>query len=218
MPDTITQAAGPGAIADQGVSPKPQLDGATEYEYVTILNPLSVDFVGLVGVSRPVNMPFQVRTDGTTSPLTTNESDVSRNYGLSLKNKDHPSHISIVNRVSIPSGKTINLLGSEAQVICRQLVNEIMQLEGRSLMLADAFARSEIEKRIIISRRSVNDILGQGPVTISDQVRNAVDNTNPKESVEEVEFPTITVGNKPSLKAAVSNVAANLRGSSPTGF
>lgn len=185
------RAAGPGAIEDKGIAPKPLLEGASEYEYVTLLNPLPVDFVGVVGITRAANMPFQVRHDAVTQPFTTSEDDVVRNYGLNLKNRDHVGRINIQNKVTIPAGKTINLLGNEAQVICKQLVNEMMQREKKSLLLADPHARHEVEERVVLSRRSVNDILGRGPMTVEQQLRDAVSDTNQDKKVED-EFPTVT--------------------------
>jgi hypothetical protein len=166
------------------------LEGASEYEYVTILNPLSVDFVGMVGTTRQANTPFTIHNPTTS---TRSESDVVRNYGLDLKNPSHTGRINIVNRVPIPSGKTINLLGNEAQVVVRQLVTEILAREGKKLHIADPTARHEVEKRIIITRRNVNDILGSGPINVQDQLKDAVDSLNAQEAPSEPEFPTLSI-------------------------
>lgn len=208
--------AGPGAIIEQGEAPKPLLEGASEYEYVTVLNPLSVDFVGLVGVSRPANMPFQIRKDGMTSTVTENEQDMVRNYGMSLKNKDHTGRISVQNRVVIPSGKTVNLLGNEAQVIVSQLVDEIMQRRRQNLLLADPNARRNVEEEVVISRRGVNDLLGRGPITVQEQLRDAVEATN-QEDNRGPEFPEIsttpdqpTITSDAEFDAAIGDVAGGL--------
>ncbi len=182
--DLSNVPAGPGAIPDQGIAPKPLLEGASEYEYVTIHNPLQVDFTGVVAQTRPVDMPFEIRKDGVTSVSTNTESDVARTYGLSLKNPDHQGKGHIQNYVKIESGKTINLLGNEAQVIVRQLVNEIMSRQGQELLLADAYARNLVEQQVIIRRSGLNEILGQAPQTIQTQLQGAVDNLN-KETHEE---------------------------------
>lgn len=198
--------AGPGAIVQSDIAPDPLLQGASEYEYVTLLNPMSVDFYGVVGVTRPVDVPFQVRKDSYTSTVTDNETDVRRNYGLNLKNKDHVGKANITNTIMIPSGKTVNLLGNEAQVICRQLVNEIMQREGNRLMLADAYQRSLVEARVVISRRSINEMLGRGPMSVQEQLQTAVNDLNQQQQVvdaAEPEFPSV---NQPNLPIAEQRV------------
>lgn len=184
------QAAGPGAIEDQGVAPRPLLEGASEYEVVTVFNPLSVDFIGQVGQSKPVNMPFEVRRDGVTSTITNDENGVRSNYGLNLKNPDHQAKMPIVNKIRIPSGQTINLLGNEAQVIVRQLTNEIMQREGKRLMLADPTARYEVEVRIVRTRRSVEEAIGSAPQSVQSQLKDSVTKLNERDN--EQEFPGLT--------------------------
>lgn len=196
QPNLSNAPAGPGAIEEAQVAPKPVLEGANEYEYVTILNPLSVDFYAKVAITRPANMPMEIRNDGSGGQMTLSEQDVQRNYGLNLRNKDHVGRVNIINRVHIPAGKTINLLGNEAQVVARQLVTEIMQRENKRLMLADAYQRNLVEQRIVLSRRSVNDILdGNGPVQVQEQLQDAVTNLNTAQELitDEPAFPELTV-------------------------
>lgn len=181
-----TQAAGPGALEEQLIAPSPTLEGATEYEVVTIFNPLSVDFIGQVGQSKPVNLPFEVRKDGYTRPITTNEQAVRSNYGLDLKNPDHMARMPIVNKVRIPSGGTLRLQGHEAQVVVRQLVNEVLQREGKRLMLADPHTRHEAEKIIVRERRGINEILDT-PQTVQTQIQDGINKLNGQE--DEPEFP-----------------------------
>lgn len=197
------QAAGPGAIEEQGVAPRPLLEGASEYEVVTLFNPLSVDFIGQVGQSKPVNLPFEVRKDGVTSTITNDENAVRANYGLNLKNPDHQAKMPIVNKVRIPSGQTINLLGNEAQVVVRQLVNEIMQREKRSLMLADPTARREVEMRIVRTRRSVEEAIGAAPQSVQSQLKDSVTKLN--EQYNEQEFPGLSTNTERSEQGSGSN-------------
>lgn len=194
QPAVNSKAAGPGVEIDQGSAPKPVLEGASEYEYVTILNPLSVDFWGKVAITRPVNAPINISDDGSGGQMTLNEADVRRNYGLNLRNKDHIGRVNVINRVCIPAGQTINVLGSEAQVIVRQLVTEILSREGKKLMLADPFQRHEVEQRVVLSRRSVNDLMdGSGPMAVQEQLRGAVDKLNVEEKmIDEPAFPDLT--------------------------
>ncbi len=191
-PTISPTAVGPGAITDQGIAPDPLLQGATDYEYVTLYNPLETQFVGVFGTSRPVNIPFQIRGDSMGQTVTKTEQDVARNYGLPLKNKDHQAEGHFQQQVQIPAKGTTVLLGSEAQVICRQLVNEIMQQRGQKLLLADAHARNAVELEVVKSRGSVNDRLGRGPMSVRDQLQDAVDDMNTQEPTDEPEFPSLT--------------------------
>lgn len=186
--DQNKQAAGPGAIVENTAEPGSTLDGASEYEYVTIFNPLDVDFIGQVGQSKPVNVPFQIRRDPNMAVVSTSEAAVQQNYGLSLKNKDHVAKMPIVNRIVIPSGQTRNVLGNEAQVIVRQLVTEILQREGKKLHLADFHQRRLVEARVIKGRKSVEEILGGAPQSVTDQVQRAMNASN-EQFADEAEFP-----------------------------
>lgn len=162
--------AGPGADPDRGTAPRPLLEGASEYEYVDLMNPLSVEFIGMFGVSRPTTAPISI-TPVQGRGVTQNEADLRQGYGLDLRNPDHQGRANIVNRISIKSGATVRLLGNEAQVVVRQLVNEIMAREDHKLLLSDAHARREVEQRVIITRGNVADYLGQAPKTVSEQLQ-----------------------------------------------
>lgn len=186
--DNVSTAVGPGSILDQGIAPKPLLEGASEYEYVEILNPLPVDFVGLFAVTRPVRAPVRVSQHPSLPSSTKNADDVTRNYGLDLNNQDHPGKANIQSRITIPAGQTMRILGNEAQVIIRQLVNEIMQREGKSLMLADPYQRSLVEAQVVRNRQSVSDLLGTSPVTVHEQIQTAIDKSNLADSEEFPDF------------------------------
>lgn len=189
-PQLSNAPAGPGAHEEQGENPKPLLEGSSSHEYVTILNPLSVDFIGMVGVSGKADVPFRISSPTT---ATRSESDIARNYGLELKNPSHTGRANVTNRVRIPSGQTIHLTGNEAQVVVRQLVTEILAREGKKLHLADPTARREVEERVVLSRRSVDDLLGHGPVSVDAQLAQAVNDLNtPQEHQIEPEFPTLS--------------------------
>jgi len=180
---------GPGAVREQPKIAASSLDGATGQEYVTILNPLSDDFAVMVGQSRPVNLPFQIRKDGNTDVTSNTEQDVQRAYGITLKNRDHTGVTHITNTTIILSGQTKNFLGNEAQVAVRQLVNEIMQREGNQKLLSDPYLRKEVEDRIIIKRGTVNELmLGDNPISQQQQVIDALNRSN-EVAHEEVQFP-----------------------------
>lgn len=182
--DLSNVAAGPGASPDIGIAPLPLLEGATDYEFVELHNPLQVPFTGIVGITRPVNVPFEIRTDGMTTASSRTEQDVMRTYGTgSLKNPEYPAKGHIQQRVTIPSGKTIRLPGSQAQVIVRQLVNEIMSRNGDKLLMADAFARSQVEAQVVLRRSSMQEIM-DAPVDVQTQMHNALDKVNEAQNEE----------------------------------
>lgn len=177
--------AGPGAAIQNDVSPEPTLQGADQFEYVTILNPLTDDFYVMVAQDVPVNVPFEIHKDNTgrTSTVTNTEQDARQVYGLSLKNPDHAARKRIYNTAVIPSGRTMNFRGDDAQVVVRQLVNEIMQREDNKRFLADPVKRKEVEDRIIKSRSTIdfNSLRG-----MRDQVNDVIQNAN---EVNNAQFP-----------------------------
>lgn len=198
IPEVEEEIVGPGAITQGEVEPKPILEGASESEYVDVLNPLSATFVGQFGVTRPIRAEVTISPTIDGQKLT--EAQAQQFYGvprLSNPAKSGQAHIS--NEVRIPAGKTIRLLGSEAQVIVRQLVTAIMQREGKQLQLADKFARHQVEERVIISRGSIADIMGRRPETVSEQMRATIQEPTLEmpimeekpEKPEEVAFPDL---------------------------
>lgn len=173
--ERLLQPAGPGAVTDIETGIKPLLNGASEFEYVDIYNPLPVDFIGVFASSKPVNMPAPVSVAAQVNQITKTEEQVRQNYGLDLRNQDHQafaSKVNIQNKVPIKSGQTIRLLGNEAQVIVRQLVTEILQREGRKLSLADPTARREVEERVIRYRGDAREALGRDLETVPDQLQS----------------------------------------------
>lgn len=171
---------GPGAQQDIPTDIKPVLEGASEFEFVTILNPLTDDFAVRVAQDVPVNMPFNIGRDGTgkTSQTTLSERDAAQTYGLALKNPDFQGRKHITNDTIIKSGETINLKGNEAQVAVRQLVNEIMQREGNKRLLADPTLRAQVEERIIIARGSIQDLMDGRLTTPRNQADEAIKRSN----------------------------------------
>lgn len=173
-------AIGPGAIQENIVAPEATLAGASEYEYITILNPLSDDFVVRVGQDVPVNMPFNIGRDisGKTSQTTLSERDAAQTYGLSLKNPDFQGRKHIYNDTVIKAGQTINLKGNEAQVAVKQIVDAIMQKEGKTRLLSDPTLRKEVEDRIIMHRGSIQDLMDNNFSSTRQQATEAVNKSN----------------------------------------
>lgn len=171
MPNIV----GPGSLQQDTIAPKPMLEGASELEYITILNPLTDDFQVQVAQDVPVNVPFQLSAP---TSMVGDERDIVSQYGLQLKNPEHKARRPIYNTTIIPAGKTMNFKGSDAQVVVRQLVNEYLQREGKDRMLSDPTTRFEVERRIIIRRGSVQDILDERLTTPLQQVNEALNKSN----------------------------------------
>lgn len=192
---------GPGAQPEHNDDIHPLLEGASEFEYVTILNPLTDDFAIRVAQDIPVNMPFNIAKDksGKMSQMTNTDADARQIYGLNLKNPDFQGRRHITNSTIIPAGQTINLKGNEAQTAVKQLVAEILQREGKSRMVADPTLRNEVEQRIIIRRGSVQELMDMNLQSVRGQIDQAVKQSN--EHIDEQAFPTISepaVGNDAS--------------------
>lgn len=191
--DTPDTAAGPGSVTESATDVRPLLEDASPLEYIEVLNPLSVDFVAKIGITKPVSASVTISKDINGRQMS--EQDILSSYGIGLHNQDVQGRTHVENNIRIGSGKTINLLGDQAKVVVRQLVNEIMSREGRQLFLADPSARRAVEERLIMSRGSVQgDLLGQQATTVREQLEIAVKESNneefpelrePNESVQE---------------------------------
>lgn len=181
----MSKVVGPGAQVNQPTDIKPLLEGASEYEYITILNPLSDDFQVRVAQDVPVNMPVELRSK---TQMTQSAQDVIRTYGVDLKNPDHKAVRYIHNEAIIPAGKTMNFRGNEAQVVVKQLVNELLQREGKSRMLADPFTRQEAEQRIIRNRGSIQELMDDGFKSQNEQLSDAISQSN---EVKDEPFPEL---------------------------
>jgi len=171
---------GPGAAKEIPVNAKPALEGASEFEYVTVLNPLTDDFAVRVGQDVPVNAPFTIGRDisGKTAQTTLTERDAAQTYGLSLKNNDFPGRKHITMDTIIPAGQTRRFKGNEAQVAVRQLANELIQREGNTKMLSDPEVRAAAEARIIVSRGSIQDLMDAQMQTPRSQADEAIRKSN----------------------------------------
>lgn len=185
----MAKVVGPGAATETPADIKPQLEGATEYEVVTILNPLTDDFQVRVAQDVPVNMPVEIRSK---TGLIQSDKDVVSNYGINLKNPDHKAVKYIYNDTIIPAGQTMNFRGDQAQVVVKQLVAEIMQREGKARMLADPVARAEVESRIIRHKGSIQDIMDSQFKSSTQQIDEALSQSNKTREVDnEQAFPEL---------------------------
>lgn len=175
----LLKPIGPGVNLgnDQDILPAPLLEKVTELDFVEVVNPLSVDFVGQVALTTQVVAPVRIGADGKLGEYTTatSESEVQRLYGLNLRaNAAKSGRQHTLNKVVIPAGQTIRLMGNEAMVVVRQLVNAILQREGRSNLLADPHARHEVEERIVVRVGSLQEALGAAPLTVQQQLKAAL--------------------------------------------
>jgi hypothetical protein len=177
-------SVGSGAISVDQARPDATLDGVGEYQYVTLTNPLPFKFIGQVAQSRNVNAPVRI-VDGESKGVDENS---LRAAGLDLRNPDHSGKAHVTAKIEIEPGQSINIRGDEAQVIVRQLVNEILAYRGETMRRGAPAYRKEVEKQIILSIRSVDELMGSQPdqrAELNEAIKNA-----PVEK-EEKAFPTV---------------------------
>jgi len=182
---------GPGAAPQKTEDPLPLLDRASGLEYVVLLNPLSDDFAVRVAQDIPVNAPFNIGKDtsGKVSQLTHTEQDARQVYGLDLKNSDFKGRKHIQIDTVIEAGKTKVFKGNEAQTAIRQLVNEILQREGKKRLMADPNLRNEVEARIIQGRGPIQELMDQSLRTPVSQIDEAISRRNEVDNEPSSGFP-----------------------------
>lgn len=192
---------GPGS-QQEAVSVKPLLDGASEYEYVTVLNPLTDDFAVRVAQDVPVNAPFPIGKDtsGKVSQLTNTDADARQVYGLNLKNPDFKGRKHIVNDTVIKAGQTKNFKGNEAQVAVKQLVDEVLQRGSKKRLMSDPVLRREIEEKIVVRRGSINDLMEDNFRSTRTQLDEAISKSN--EPQDEEAFPGLKQADQSSEAGA----------------
>lgn len=197
---------GPGSAKEVPTDLRPTLEGASEFEYVTVLNPFMDDFAVRVGQDVPVNAPFTIGRDvsGKTAQTTLTERDAAQTYGLSLKNNDFPGRKHITMDTVILAGKTKRFKGNEAQVAVRQIVNELIQREGNTKMLSDPEVRAAAEARVIVSRGSIQDLMDSQMQTPRSQADEAIRKSN--EVQDEQAFPGLN--REPSTEAGDAGEAS----------
>lgn len=200
---------GPGAVKQDEIAPKPSLDGASEYEYVTIFNPLTDDFAIQVAQSKSVDLPVTVRSK---TSMIQEEGDIRREYGLQLKNPDYQAKAHISNTTVIKAGQKLNLKGDEAQVAVRQLVNEYLQREGKSKFLADPNVRKAAEGIIIVGRGSVQELLDGKLQSPQSQINDAVAKSN---EVQDEAFPGIQARAEGDSEAGSDQESAGVQDTAP---
>lgn len=183
---------GPGSAKQIPTDLRPALEGASEFEYITVLNPLTDDFAVRVGQDVAVNAPFNIGKDtsGKVSQMTNTEQDARQIYGLGLKNPDFIGRKHITIDTVIPAGETRRFKGNEAQVAVRQLVNELIQREGNTKMLSDPEVRAAAEARIIVSRGNIQDLMDSQMQTPRNQADEAIRKSN--EVQDEQAFPGLS--------------------------
>lgn len=203
---------GPGATPQVATDARSLLDGANEYEYVEVLNPLTDDFAVQVAQDIAVNAPFNIGRDpsGKTSQMTNTEQDVRQIYGLGLKNPDFQAKKHISNSVIIKSGQTLRLKGSEAQVAVRQIVNELMQREGNARLLSDPTLRREAEERVVQGRGTIQELMGATSfVSPQQQATEAINRSNEVHDEPTVEFPDLDSQEDPGIGEASRSTEGN---------
>lgn len=182
-------ATGPGSLAQTSSNPLPLLWDAGDADIIQIFNPLTEDFIGLIGQSKPTNQPFNVSKTIGAEAATKDEDSVQRTYGFSLKNPDHFSPAQITTQVKLPAGAVTSLQGGAAKVVIGQLVNEIMSRSKQQRQMADPTARNEIERDIIKGHKTVADLMPGTYQTQQEVISGVLTDLN-EGATGEQEFPT----------------------------
>ena len=187
---------GPGTGTQKTNDYEAALAGATRDEVVEILNPLTMDFIARVAVTKTAMMPVRIGRNPSGSPF--NESDLERSGVTGFRNTDKGGGVvHIVNDITIPAGTTIRQSGDVAQVIVKQLINAVLQIRGDKHKLADPVSRREVEAEVIISRRPMSELFGGGgPITVEEQMKAAIEKANTQAT--EPEFPHLIPDPKPA--------------------
>ncbi len=194
--ETTTQSArplpttvGPGSLPEISTEYVPTLEYATRDEVIEILNPMTVDFVAQVGVTKTANMPVRINNPNNTSIKT--EADLAAKGIPGFRNPDKGGGvIHVANKVPIPAGTTIRQPGDVAQIIVKQLITAVISLRGQNIMLADPETRRNVEREVIISRRPMSELFGAGgPMTVDEQMAAAIEKAN--EVAQEEAFPEL---------------------------
>lgn len=177
---------GPGAEVERATDIEPLLNGITDFEYVTVLNPMTDDFAVKVAMDVPVNVPYTARNkDG----AILNETEINQIYGVPMRGPDFKGRQHLSTSMVIRAGETYNFKGPEALVAVRQLVNEIMQRDGNQRLQSDPHLRNEVEQKIVISRGSVQDIMDRNLQSPRSQIDDAINRSNEVPHGNEQPFP-----------------------------
>lgn len=205
MDEDVTSVIGPGAIQQQDLDIRPTLEGATEFEYVEVFNPLTQDFSAQYATTTPVKAPVNIGTN----PHGVDEKDLM-SMGISLRNPDYEaggrSGAHIVTTSIIRAGQTKRFPGDKAQVVVRQLVSEVLQRSGKRLQMHDPSERQKVEQTVIRARGSIQEMLDGASIrTVGEQVDNVF-------TKAEQEFPE--VNNEPTEPTGSDSPDA---GGSPAG-
>jgi len=155
--------------------PKSLLANVGEFDVVAVHNPLSTDFTGKVARSIPA-----------ASRRTAIDNYAREKYGIELVNQDRTAMEHVQQTITIPSGGTIKMPGTVAQVIVRQLIKEMMQREGARREMSNPQVRQDYEKRVIVNQESMlQDLTTE---TAEERLQRQLDEMN-REDGREDEFP-----------------------------
>lgn len=164
-------------VSDQGI--KPMLGGIGEDKIVTVFNPLTDDFQ--FKHSRSVAQAV---------PLTREAQVAEEKGGLSMR-KEQGSVGHYAQFWVLEAGKSKKLPGDIAQKAVQDLTTYILMHragKGRPKMVADAFARSEVEKEIILSVEDSVNVLNT--ISADEYSKKQVESLNREnKSIEEPPNP-----------------------------
>lgn len=142
------QSVGPGTVRQEDSDAQPLLNGMSEYHFVDVFNPLPIPFTGQFAATKPVNAPMRIgKSDENGRQIS--ERDLDAALGGAFRNPDFQGRTHVTTNYVIEAGETKRLLGNEAQVIVRQLVNALMDLDGATLRRGNNFYRRKYEEKVV---------------------------------------------------------------------
>lgn len=166
-------------VADAPVESKSTLNGMGESFIVQIYNPLPQPFRGQFSRSVVQSAPLS------------DQNKRMAELGAPVTKDMGQSQAHVIDYVTIPPGKTINLPGDIAQVVVKQMTNYILQVRNRgkgSLLISDPKARQDVEREIIQNYESIAKTTDKSPEEV---IRSQIEELNktPKEAINEPSFP-----------------------------
>lgn len=216
------EVIGPGSLDQEQVDPPSMLESVGEYHFVTVLNPLSITFIGRAALTTNVSVDMPISQNHQNAPgLTKNENDIRQVYGFDLRAQAQQSgKTHIITNIPIASGQTVNLMGREAKVVVGQLVTALLQREGKKQLVANKHERRAAEDRIVRRIGNTQDLLGDAPLSVQEQLKSALEqlDDNPLKNVtqtkgEQDEFPGL---NQPSTTPAGTDTGQGDQGQHAT--
>lgn len=155
--------------------PKSLLNDLRPHHVVAVHNPLTTDSQNnLQG-----DFTWQVARSVVQDDPATRDPHIST---MRLRNDSHPTMKHVTQKITIPSGKTMNLPGDVAKVVVEHLVDEMMYRRGQKNTIGDPVQRRECEELVV---QNINDLRKQlSSQSIEEQLNQQIRDLNKEEASE----------------------------------